>query len=354
MYLTASKGATSHWFWGNIEELMPKPVLKRLKEAFSRLGISIDLLDRHFVAGENHILIIHLFNDFEKDIIVDVSCYLVQGKEKVYLANFRKHLMAQTHVQHELKIKWPEYRIGAAALICELKQEEQKIAIESRKPVILYRPDFWQTKQKVGKKTIILGANSELRAFLQQIGQDFEERLSESNLQEVKLVLIYGPAIQKLSKSERELLQNFVLCGGLLILQEPEINVNEGKSIKIFEDFKLNITWRKDPDRGGYDSVVFPEKPEHPLFEGLQFDDFKIWNGHLGGKIVEQYFVWPSRPAKVLASCNLGLRVPAVFEISYGLGKILVSRLLLKDRLINRNQKSDHYGRFDPVAVKYF
>lgn len=354
VYLSGSRGATSHWFQGSIEKLTPKPVLKRLKDAFSPLGVSIDLLDRHFLTGDDYILKIHFFNDFEKDFIVEVSCYLKQGKQKLTLANFQKRLIAQTHEQYELKILWPEDRVGAFDLICELKQEEHKIRVESRKPVILYRHDFWQADQKIDRKIIVLGGNSELRTVLQQIGQDFEEKPSESILSKANLVFIYGEKVQKLSKTEKEILKNFVVRGGLLILQEPESNVNERKTIELFNDFKLDITWRKDPDRGGYDSVVFPEKSEHPLFKGLQFEDFKIWNGHLGGKIVEQYFVWPSLPAEVLASCNLGLRIPAVFEIPYGTGRIFVSRLLLKDRLIKNNKESTAGGRFDPVAAKYF
>ncbi len=353
VYLSASKGATSHWFLGPIEKLTPKPVLKRLKDAFSPLGVSVDLLDRHFVVGDDHILKIHLFNDFKNEFLVEVRCYLKQNEKTLELAQFQKRLKPATHLQQEIKIVWPENILGSAQLICELNQETRKIRVESRKPVILYRPDFWQTFHKEKQKIIVLGADTELRAFLHQIGQDFEEVLSQSSLTNCKLVFVYRQAVQNLSVTEKKLLQNFVLHGGLLILQEPETDVNQSQVLKLFADFTLHIAWRKDPERGGYDSVVFPEQPEHQLFEGLQFADFQIWNGHLGGKIVEQYFVWPSRPAKILVSCNLGLRTPAVFEVFYGRGRILVSRLLLKGRLTKSNKNGAASGRFDPVAAKY-
>ena len=66
VYISNNKGPTANWFEGPIANLKPKPLLEELKNAYAPFGISIDLADRHFVAGDNVPVDLHLFNDTER------------------------------------------------------------------------------------------------------------------------------------------------------------------------------------------------------------------------------------------------------------------------------------------------
>jgi hypothetical protein len=77
-------------------------------------------------------------------------------------------------------------------------------------------------------------------------------------------------------------------------------------------------------------------------------------NGGLGGEIVSQHNVRPSVPFNTLARCHLKLKVPAVMEIPFGNGWIIVSRIQIRGRLLPGKQGSLYQRRYDPVAERYF
>jgi hypothetical protein len=107
-------------------------------------------------------------------------------------------------------------------------------------------------------------------------------------------------------------------------------------------------------DKGGYDSYVFPEKAGHRLWNGLKPEHFQWFNGGVGGEIVSEYTVEPSLPFEALALCGLGLRIPAVFEIAFGRGRVIVSRIQIRGRLVPEATSDDPFARrYDPVAAQY-
>ena len=63
VYLSNNNGPTAHWFLGDIRELIPKPILGALREAFAPVGLSLELWDRHFLPNERRPMKLFLFND---------------------------------------------------------------------------------------------------------------------------------------------------------------------------------------------------------------------------------------------------------------------------------------------------
>jgi hypothetical protein len=78
--------------------------------------------------------------------------------------------------------------------------------------------------------------------------------------------LINGKGIENIDKSLLPVLTDFVKKGGILILQEPEYEVENEIEYTIVENLELHVQYRKDPERGGYDSYVFPGDNSHFLW----------------------------------------------------------------------------------------
>ncbi|MBI5464069.1 MAG: hypothetical protein HY966_03835, partial [Ignavibacteriales bacterium] len=146
----------------------------------------------------------------------------------------------------------------------------------------------------------------------------------------------------------------FLDDGGIVVVQEPEFRTVEPKEVSISEKLSVKIERRADVDKGGYDSYVFPEDPAHSLWHNLRPEHFRWFNGAPGGEIVSEYVLTPSLPAVTLASCGLGLRIPAVMEIQHEKGKVVISRIQIRGRLNAERRSLDRYARrYDPVAAQY-
>lgn len=79
-----------------------------------------------------------------------------------------------------------------------------------------------------------------------------------------------------------------------------------------------------------------------------------MFNGGYGGEVVSQHDVTADGVSKVFARCGLKLKTSAVFEIPFGKGKVIVSRLQLRGRLVNQSHSSQLFERqVDPVIQQY-
>jgi hypothetical protein len=79
-----------------------------------------------------------------------------------------------------------------------------------------------------------------------------------------------------------------------------------------------------------------------------------MFNGAFGGEGVSQHDVIPGRAVHVLARCGLKLRTAAVMEMPYGKGRVIVSRIQTRGRLIGSADPAPLYARRkDPVIQRY-
>jgi hypothetical protein len=116
----------------------------------------------------------------------------------------------------------------------------------------------------------------------------------------------------------------------------------------------LRIVKRADPDKGGYDSYVFPDEPRHALWGGIDPEHLRMFNGAFGGEAVSQHDITTPAVPRVLARCGLRLQVPVVMEWRSGEGRVIVSRLQVRGRLMGDLSPEGIYARRkDPVAERY-
>lgn len=349
VYLSCGQGATSHWFSGPLAEARPKPLLQALKNAFSPLGLSLELWDRHFQPGEQRRLRLHLFNDSGKP--AGVRCIIVLStaahRDEV-LFERAITLEAGKHQLETAQVAFPSE--SCSGQIHYLLQDEQGQTVTAgKKPCfVLPRPPLPAALKT--KKLSVFDHEKELLSFLKQR----QIRAAQQDIAaDVRLALVGPGGLRRLSVQHRQRLARMVAGGGCLILQEPECGITGQRQVTVFEDLKLWIQYRPDRDMGGYDSCVIPADAQHPLWQGIAPEHLQIWNGAWGGEMVSQHHLRPDRPFRSLADCNLRLRVAAVLEIPYGRGMVIVSRLQVRGRLSPGKEGEFFARRYDPVAARY-
>lgn len=350
VYLSLSSGATANWFFGPLNKLQQKPVLSALKNAFSPLGISIELWDRHFLENEKRIISVFLFNDTENHQSINLDCSFSADTEKsIYHKNYTVH--SGEHREIPLHINFPREK-GDYFLIARIKDSENNVIAHSKKPVHVYAP-ISVPDSHTFPSISILDKKGELIKILNRNKLKFNQ-FPDAIINSDVIFINEGGLNQRYENYIDEFTK-YVKKGGVLIIQEPEHGIEEETEVKILNDLELAIKYRKDPERGGYDSYVFPEDAEHFIWNILKPGDFKMFNGGWGGEIIAQYNVHPTLPFETIAKCNLSLKVPALMEIPYGAGWVIISRIQIRDRLLRDNSSNELYKRrYDPIAEQYF
>ena len=351
VYLSNNDGPTAHWFFGNLRELHPKPVLLSLKNAFAPVGVSLELWDRHFFPNGKRRLRVFVFNDRRDPFsgTLEWGTQNAEGEETV------DGSMPVTVDQVSSWIQRQTFRIPgdeqSISLFARVFSNEGRLLAISRKPgQVIAERGASATRERIA--LFGSGKESENRRFLERSGFAVDE--FEHGIEQASIVIVEEGSVNRFVVSgSAKSTRGFVEHGGTLIVLEPELGVSDTSGFDLFDDLVLSIARRDDADRGGYDSVVFPVDPRHPVWNGLRPDQFALLNGGLGGEMVSQYDVTASLPMVVHARCGIGLTTPALFEVPFGKGRVLVSRIQTRGRLGTATSETLFDRRPDPVAGRY-
>jgi hypothetical protein len=354
VYLSNNNGPTAHWFTGHISELQPKPILATLKNAFAPFGISLELWDRHFFAGERRTLRLFVFNDEAAPKNGAVRYGVVKGNALWLSSDFASvHLEGGECAILPIEVTFPLLP-GVYQVRAELYDESKNGApVYSQKIAHVF--DKLQAPEKLlTARLVLLDQHQELAQFLanQQIPYaEFEEtQLGGHHV----LLVAEGMIRDRRYRQRLGDISRFARRGNTLIVIEPELGVESKEKIAVLEGLEIIIEKRIDADKGGYDSYVFAEDYSHRLWIGIAKEHLKMFNGALGGEMVSEHNLIVLSPHTVLARCGLGLGVIAVAEAAYGAGKVIFSRLQLRGRLAHSEARDELYARrVDPVAQQY-
>ena len=355
VYLSNNAGPTAHWFSGPIAELHPKPILSALKESFAPFGLSVELWDRHFSPGEHRAMQLFIFNDNPAPAAGSV-CYGVQADDGRWIMSRTMEVVVEASGLKIVPIVMGmpgadgRYSLRAELLV---PGEEQPVAA-SHKPAFVVSATA-PPPALLQSGVVVADGTGEVSSFVGQAGIPCTG-LEQADLSRTWPVIVVEDMIQSAAyRSKMADLSLMVAAGGTLILLEPEKGVLGAVTIPILTDVDLHIRLRADLDKGGYDSYVFAEDHGHPLWRGITRDHLKMFNGAFGGEVVSQHDVIPGRAVHALARCGLKLHTPAVMEIPYGKGRVIVSRIQTRGRLIGSADPAPLYARRkDPVIQRYF
>jgi beta-galactosidase len=365
VYLSNNDGPTGNWFEGDIALARPKPVMAALKNAFAPFGVSVELWDRHFTAGDRKQVRIFIFNDTHSE---------QRGKLRVSIQSPRSNAEPPAHAdEHEtihvnvapvdtatvmVSVEMPNLP-GTYVLRAELTPEGDGSLFAGSGQALKKDVLFDAVSEKImhvfepvkmpdavlAAQCAVLDPSGEIQAFLGIRNREFA--LDRST----RVAITHGNVILHAAYRDRlDDISAFVRTGGTLIVIEPEYRVVGSAEAALVQDVRLLIEQRADLDKGGYDSYVFAEDESHPLWKSIAKDHLKMFNGAYGGEVVSQYTLTPSVHCRTHAVCGLGLGVKAVMEIPYAKGRILVSRLQCRGRLVPSAESDALFARrVDPV-----
>ena len=351
VYLSNDAGPTGHWFLGDIARLVPKPLLGTLKNAFAPFGVSVEMWDRHFAAGETRNVRLFVFNDdpVEREgrlrygIVRDRDTWVHEVREDVRVGPSGCSIVP-------VQLKFPDDP-GPYELVAELFGAEGRCS-ESRK--ITYVCGALRGDAARGLRCLITDSRGEVTGFLARHGL-LTAPLGEEDPAGCGLILV-GEGMLRDPVYLREIatIDEAVRKGAALILLEPEFGNRQRETLPLIRDVSLTIERRADAEKGGYDSYVFPADVSHPLWRNISADHLRMFNGALGGEMVSEHTVRADVPAETLAMCGLNLAQAAVMLIRAGEGCIVVSRIQTRGRLLMSGEQEDLFSRrIDPVAAQY-
>lgn len=353
VYLSNNDGPTGHWFAGSIKDLQPKPVLETLKNAFSPFGLSLELWDRHFFVNAECTIRLHIFNDdhaMQKGQILygitdGIEKWLWQKKEDVSVEGC-------SCVEHPIVFRIPS-EPGTFYIRSELFTGNKNMPIAySQKIAHVFNPPK-ASAQLRGTTVGLFEANREISDFLSMMG--ISQVTFNGDFSKFKTLVVDERSLHdKTYKLFLNEITEFIKTGGILIVSEPEYGVDAKVIVTVARGLELTMEKRSDTDRGGYDSYLFAEDHSHHLWENILKEHLKMFNGGYGGEVVSQHDVTADGVSKVFARCGLKLKTSVVFEIPIGKGKVIVSRLQLRGRLVNKSNSSQLFDhQVDPVIQQY-
>ncbi len=351
VYLSNNAGPTANWFNGKIAEATVKPVMNALRNAFAPLGISIELWDRHFFAGERREITVFVMNDGGRSVgsirfgcVNEAGTWLSEAKERVDVDGGGKVICSFVAM-------FPETQ-GRYMLRAEMSQDAVLVSF-SEKPVLVIDPKE-KPARNITSPVACLDTDGGMVEFLRAEGIDVP-RDPWGRLGECGVLLVSGESVRRAGYGAHiHAVTDFIESGRTLVLVEPEYGINGESTVVIARNVRLAIQKRMDRDKGGYDSYVFADDPAHPLWSGIDPEHLKMFNGGFGGEVVSEHTVVPDVPHTILARCGLGLGITAVSEIPLGRGTIIVSRLQVRGRLVPGPRNQGLYDRRpDPVLQRY-
>lgn len=353
VYLSNSDGPTAHWFLGNVKDLHPKPLLTTLKNVFSPFGVSIELWNRHFFVGETRSIRIFIFND-SNSVRRGVLVFGVKSPDGTWISRTDTPVEVEPVSDSILSLEITLPAEPGSWNVCAELQENFKPIAHSLKIVHIFSPVIYRLSAHMSP-VVVFDPSQEIMRYLSQLSvpiSDFHKGIPHGTT----TILLNGNVFShRAYSSQRNAVAQFVRNGGTLILVEPEYQIVGNATNTIVSGIDLIVTQRADVDKGGYDSYVFAEDRSHQLWKNIDKEHLKMFNGALGGEIVSQYDVEFSVPSKRLASCGMQLTVVAAAEVEVGKGKIILSRIQLRDRLLPSpsSYRQLFARRPDPVAQQY-
>ena len=243
-------------------------------------------------------------------------------------------------------------RSGDFTVRVELYELDVPVSVSEKRVHVIEQTEI--PPQLRNARLALLDKKNELHEFVEKLGLNGVS-LSDVDLRECDALIVSAGEVRTASYQVRlGAISKFLEAGKTVVVLEPEFEIEETEVLSVALGVDLRIEKREDLDKGGYDSYVFADDLAHPLWRGISQEYLKMFNGGYGGEVVSQHNVTPTIEHKVLARCGLYLGVIAVCEIPVGKGKVIISRLQSRGRLVKSAEPDSLYSRrVDPIMRNY-
>ncbi len=161
--------------------------------------------------------------------------------------------------------------------------------------------------------------NGKVAPFLKAAGVSFTALNGLENIPATVKTLLVGPNALSEADSTQPTIAAFALRGGRAIVLEQKHALR----------YQALPTALEPKENQG--EFAFPEDLQHPVLAGLAASDFWAWSGD--GTSYRNAYVKPVKGAKSLVQCQERLTQSALLEVPVGEGVVLLSQLLVGEKL---------------------
>lgn len=335
----------------DFDEMQPRPVTRQMRASYAPILLSWELYTTQVYAGTELKPIIHLVNDADdfadlRDATVRYE--LRDGSETTVAAgSFAVPMLAYyATARHPVSLALPAaLSTGTYRLVGTIEQGG-KIVSENRMEVFVASPAYARTGRPPAQAVRLIDPRGDAAKAFARLGLPHTVMAADADLDAADTPLVIGEAaIGALAEKQISAVAAFAARGGrVLVLRQPHTDaeaLNRLLPAKVrLPSMDLDDPNYPPPARPSYQGMnINPERPDHPVFAGLDRLRLQSWSDYTGWDETKPGFpkVYPVgdtfvlenkgdiRTTAVLANHSVGLEGIALAEFHSGRGSILLS-----------------------------
>ena len=282
--------------------------------------------DWTFGSGQKVKRTLGIFNDTHDAAPITLMWTLSVGGKKVQTATSTHTVAPGSNEKFDVTLDMPVVNARTEGTWTLTLTEDGKQAFQDSKAVSVVnthpRP---QTAQAEGmgklsaKNLFVFDPNGSVGAFLKGNGVGFTPLASLKALPEAARVLVVGKDALDVTESGSSRLAAFASEGRTVIVLEQK------------NPLKYTALPAEMEPAANEGRTAFAEDLDHPVFAGLKQKDFFTWGGD--EVVYRNAYQKPTRGGKSLVQCDMRLADTALAEIPTGTGLLIVSQLLIGEKL---------------------
>ncbi|MDQ6610154.1 MAG: glycosyl hydrolase family 2, partial [Bacteroidota bacterium] len=280
--------------WNNVQQFIdmgPKPVTKQTKLSYQPLLTSWENWTTQVYAGSIINPIVHIVNDDDafKDLTGAKFVYqLMDDATTVFTTDTiaLPPIIYYSTWQKRLTMQLPEQlAMGNYNLVGKIIKGG-KIVSENFDKLFIAGKEFTATAIKPKQKILLYDPAGKTAASFEKLLIPYQRIASAKNIPAASLLVIGENAMDNTLMEQATAIKQFVKKGGrILLLRQDEEHLPAAN--KILEYAVKNVTINLDtalypppprPSRNGY--YVNPERPDHPVFYGINREQLKVWSDY--------------------------------------------------------------------------
>ena len=333
VYLGSNTGATANWFL-DIRNLTVKPIMGSLKNAFAPFGVSIELWDRHFFAKETRNINVYVFNDNRTINKSGTLHYKIINKNGTEVFSWPPiHVDVPAGGMEIIPLNWTMPSSNGTYYLNASLIENGTVVGSSQKIVHVFNTTI--PDNLLEAKIMVYDPDDEIYNYLNRTLPKVSKFNSSELMKQDILILGERALLDSNYSSRMAEITKFVQNGHSVLIMEPGYGLpNEDgyeTGLRVLDNLSVLVIGK---EKGNYESYVFWEDRNFSVWNGINKEHLKMFNGGLGGEMVDSSKdVIPLQKIVKHAKCGKDLKIPALMETSYCNGTVVFSRIQVRGRL---------------------
>jgi hypothetical protein len=282
--------------------------------------------DWTFGSGQKVKRTLGIFNDTHDPDPITLTWTLTIGGKKVQSHTSTHNVTPGTNEKFDVTLDMPVVSTRQEGTWTLTLTEEGKTAYQDTRAIsVLNTRPRPQTPQAEGlsklsaKNLFVFDPHGSASAFLKANGIAFTPLAGLKALPDAGRVLVIGKDALDVTESTSSRLAAYASEGRAIIVLEQ-------KNPLKYTGLPAEMEPAQNEGR-----TAFAEDPDHPIFFGLKQKDLYTWGGD--EVVYRNAYQKPMRGGKSLIQCDMRLQDTALVEVPAGKGLILVSQLLIGEKL---------------------